>query len=56
MFDELREIDTASIEELVRIKKDQEVLEDRLARMKSEQANVSELVYKRVLADYESRG
>jgi hypothetical protein len=53
--DELREIDAAAIEELSRIKDEQQVLEQRLARMEEEKANVSELVYERVRRDYVRR-
>lgn len=54
-LDELKNIDTAAIDELRRIKQDQEVLRQRLEQMVTKQGAVSEVVYQRVRQDYESR-
>lgn len=53
--EDLPEIDVAAIDELSRIKEEQQVLEERLARMEDEKANVSEVVYERVRRDYAAR-
>lgn len=55
MLERIQEIDTSAIEELTRIKRDQEVLEDRLSMMQERREGVSELVFERVRADYRSR-
>ncbi len=55
MLDELKAIDTSAIEELQRIKGEQEVLSDRLAKMEEKKGKVSEEVFMRVRQDYETR-
>ncbi|MEW6336291.1 MAG: FHA domain-containing protein [Acidobacteriota bacterium] len=55
MKEELQGIDTSVIEELRRIKHEQEVLHERLSRMDGRKEGVSEVVYQRVKSDYESR-
>jgi hypothetical protein len=55
MFDRIQEIDTGAIEELTRIKRDQEVLEDRLRLMVERREGVSEVVFERVRGDYRKR-
>jgi len=55
MREELRGIDTSAIEELVRIKKEEDVLAARLEKMESNKANVSQVVYERVRRDYETK-
>ncbi len=55
MTEELKGIDTSVIEELRRIKQEQEVLQERLSRMNGRKKGVSELVYQRVKSDYESK-
>lgn len=55
MKEELQVIDTSVIEELRKIKHEQEVLQERLSRMDGRKESVSELVYQRVKSDYESK-
>ncbi len=55
MLDRIHEIDTGAIEELTRIKRDQEVLEDRLRLMQERREGVSEVVFERVRGDYRRR-
>ncbi len=55
MLEELEAIDTSAIEELQRIKGEQEVLADRLTRMEEKRGKVSEEVFMRVRSDYETR-
>jgi hypothetical protein len=55
MFDRIEEIDTGAIEELSRIKRDQEVLEGRLALMQERREGVTEVVFERVRGDYRKR-
>ncbi|HEV8628697.1 MAG TPA: FHA domain-containing protein [Thermoanaerobaculia bacterium] len=55
MLDRIQEIDTGAIEELTRIKRDQEVLEDRLGLMQERREGVSEVVFERVRGDYRRR-
>src|SRR3954465_13250453 len=55
MLDRLQEIDTGAIEDLARIKRDQEVLEDRLRLMQERREGVSEVVFERVRNDYRKR-
>jgi hypothetical protein len=52
---ELTQIDLSAIEELVRIRKEEIVLEERLAKMEARNAKVSPIVYARVREDYEAR-
>ena len=55
MLDRIQEIDTGAIEELTRIRREQEVLEDRLRLMTERREGVSEVVFERVRADYRGR-
>jgi hypothetical protein len=55
MLDRIHDIDTGAIEELSRIKRDQQVLEDRLRMMQERKEGVSEEVFERVRADYRAR-
>jgi hypothetical protein len=52
---ELTQIDLSPIGELVRIRKEETVLEERLAKMEAKNENVSPVVYARVKSDYEAR-
>lgn len=52
---ELTQIDLSPIGELVRIRKEESVLEERLAKMEAKNENVSPVVYARVKSDYEAR-
>lgn len=55
MIEELQQIDTSSIDELGGIKREQELLAGRLAKMEEMKGKVSPAVYARVQADYENR-
>jgi len=55
MLERIGEIDTGAIEELTRIRRDQEVLEDRLRLMGDRREGVSEVVFERVRGDYRGR-
>jgi hypothetical protein len=55
MMDELEQIDLLPIADLVQIKGEEEVLRDRLEKMEGRKEKVSELVYRRVRQDYETR-
>ena len=55
MLERIEEIETGAIEELGRIKRDQELLEDRLRMMQERKEGVSEVVFERVRGDYRSR-
>jgi len=55
MKEELAAIDVSSIEELQRIKAEQDVILERLEKMEEKKESVSNEVYSRVHADYESR-
>lgn len=52
---ELTQIDLSPIGELVRIRQEETVLEERLAKMEAKNDNVSPVVYARVRSDYEAR-
>jgi hypothetical protein len=52
---ELTQIDLSPIDELVRIRKEETVLEERLAKMEAKTEKVSPVVYARVKGDYETR-
>jgi hypothetical protein len=54
-LDRIQEIDTGAIEELTRIRREQEVLEDRLRLMTERREGVSEVVFERVRGDYRGR-
>lgn len=55
MREELAAIDVSAIEELQRIKKEQDVVLERLERMDEKRTSVSEEVFARVQADYKKR-
>ncbi|MEO8053562.1 MAG: FHA domain-containing protein [Acidobacteriota bacterium] len=55
MRTDLTQIDLTPIGELVRIRKEETVLEERLAKMEAKNPNVSPVVYARVRSDYEAR-
>jgi hypothetical protein len=55
MTEELMQIDRSAIEQLVRIRKDEDVLRERIAKAESEKSKVSPQVYERVSADYRKR-
>lgn len=55
MIEELQQIDTSAIEELRKIKQDQEVLRDWLGKMEAKKGNVADAVFARVCKDYEGR-
>ena len=55
MQEELRQIDTAPIDALLEILKEQEQLKGLVAKAEGTKGKVSEAVYKRVRKDYESR-
>jgi hypothetical protein len=55
MREELGQIDLSPIADLVRIKGEEELLGQRLAKMESRKEKVTALVYRRVRADYETR-
>lgn len=55
MLERIEEIETGAIEELGRIKRDQELLEDRLRMMQERKEGVSEVVFERVRGDYRTR-
>jgi hypothetical protein len=51
----LGKIDVSTIAELVRIKGEEKILRERLARMDSSREKVSAVVYERVRTDYQTR-
>ena len=55
MRTDLTQIDLSPIGELVRIRKEETVLEERLAKMEAKNSGVSPVVYARVRSDYEAR-
>ena len=55
MADDPRAIDVSVLADLVRIKNDEDLLADRLAKMEATREKVSAVVYRRVRADYEAR-
>lgn len=55
MLEQLRQIDTSVIEELMTIKSEREIVAARLDRMEGERGEVSDVVYRRVRRDYESK-
>jgi hypothetical protein len=55
MREDLTKIDLSPIDELVRIRKEETVLEERLAKMEAMNKNVSPVVFGRVRSDYEAR-
>ncbi len=55
MLDQLEKLDISVIDDLLTIKKEREVLADRLSRLDGERENVSAAVYERVREDYTSQ-
>ncbi|MDQ2869442.1 MAG: FHA domain-containing protein [Acidobacteriota bacterium] len=55
MREELGQIDVSMIADLARIKKEEELLQERLVKMEAGKQKVSPKVYRRVREDYESR-
>jgi hypothetical protein len=55
MADDPRAIDVSVLADLVRIRNDEELLAERLAKMEATKDKVSSVVYKRVRGDYEAR-
>jgi hypothetical protein len=55
MLDELEAVDKSTIEELTTIEQEQATLRERLDAMEEKKDRVSEVVYQRVRADYETR-
>ncbi len=55
MLEQLKQIDTSVIDELMEIKRERETVADRLAKMEAEKAKVSDVVYRRVKRDYETK-
>jgi len=55
MDDELKEIDTSTIAELVRIREQEDLIQQRLQKMEAGKSSVSPAVYERVERDYQSR-
>jgi hypothetical protein len=55
MLEEMQKIDTSVIDELMEVKRERETVSARLAKMTAEQAQVSDVVFRRVKRDYETR-
>lgn len=55
MREQLKQVDTSVIDELMEIKREREMVAERLARMNNEQGKVSDVVYRRVRRDYETK-
>ena len=55
MRDELQQIDISPIADLVRIKREEETLRERLQKMEASRGKVSPVVYARVHSDYEAK-
>lgn len=55
MLEQLQQIDTSVIDELMEIKQEKETIAERLQKMAEDQGKVSDVVYRRVRRDYESR-
>jgi hypothetical protein len=55
MLEEMQKIDTSVIDELMEVKHERETVAGRLSKMTSEQAQVSDVVFRRVKRDYETR-
>lgn len=49
------EVDVSALADLVRIRRDEDLLRERLDKMEARKESVSDVVFKRVRADYESR-
>jgi hypothetical protein len=55
MLEEMQKIDTSVIDELMEVKRERETISGRLSKMTTEQAQVSDVVFRRVKRDYETR-
>lgn len=55
MLEKLREIDTSVIKELVKINEEQDLIKDYLKKVEDKKGKVTDVVYQRVLNDYEGR-
>jgi hypothetical protein len=55
MLEQLQQVDTSVIDELMEIKQERETIGERLGKMAEDQGKVSEVVYRRVRRDYEAR-
>ena len=55
MLEQLQQVETSVIDELMGIKQERETIAERLAKMSEDQGKVSEVVYRRVRRDYEAR-
>jgi hypothetical protein len=55
MREQLKQVDTSVIDELMDIKRERETVAERLARMGQEQGKVSDVVFRRVRRDYETK-
>lgn len=55
MTEELKQVDRSAIEQLVRIRQDEELLRERVAKAEATKAKVSPVVYQRVIADYRQK-
>ena len=55
MLEEMQKVDTSVIDELMEVKKERETVAARLAKMTAEQAQVSDVVFRRVKRDYETK-
>ena len=55
MLEEMQKIDTSVIDELMEVKQERETVASRLAKMTAEQTQVSDVVFRRVKRDYETR-
>jgi len=55
MLEQLQQIDTSVIDELMEIKQERETVSERLAKMVDDQGKVSDVVYRRVRRDYEAK-
>ncbi len=55
MLEQLQQIDASVIDELMEIKQERETISERLAKMIEDQGKVSDVVYRRVRRDYETK-
>lgn len=55
MLEQLQQVDTSVIDELMEIKGERETIATRLAKMAEDQSKVTDVVFRRVKRDYESR-
>ena len=55
MLEQLKQVDTSVIDELMEIKHEREMVGERLAKMNTEQGKVNDVVFRRVKRDYETK-